>query len=147
MFLKFNTLEVLESENLNFLPFIKPFKRPPELQDLKVMYLNGKYTDLNILCWSIIYFEDNIMILNIRFDNSEQPAYGTSLSLDQNPNLSLVYVFKIVYDCLQNKDTGILKAMGLAFIFVRAAQLWWLANSCDWCQNNAEITINYSDMI
>lgn len=63
------------------------------------------------------------MILNIRFDNSEHPAYRTSLSLDQNPNLSSVYLFKTVYDCLQNKDTGILKAMGLTLIFVRATQL------------------------
>lgn len=48
------------------------------------------------------------MILNIRFCNSEQPAYRTSLSLDQNPNLSLVYLFSTVDDCLQNKDTEIL---------------------------------------
>lgn len=72
-----------------------------------------------------------MIILNIRFGNSEQLAYRTSLSLGQNPNLSLVYLLKTVYDCLQSKDTGILTATGLTLIFVRAAQLGQLANSCD----------------
>lgn len=46
---------------------------------------------------------------------TEQPPYKTSLSLDQNPNLLLVYVFRIyVYDCLQNQDTGILQVMSLS---------------------------------
>lgn len=46
---------------------------------------------------------------------TEQPAYKTSLSLDQNPNLLLVNVFRIyVYDCLQNQDTGILQVMSLS---------------------------------
>lgn len=83
------------------------------------------------------------MILNIRFDNSEQPAYRTPLSLGQNPNLSLVYILETVYDCLQNKDTRILTAMGLSFLLelhncddlqtvvtdVRIMQKSWSTNS------------------
>lgn len=77
--------------------------------------------------WSIVYFQGSTVNLNVRFSNWITSIRDSCFSsLHQKQSYSLVYLLKIVYDCLKMKIPGLIPVLCYSSIIVLTCKWLWL---------------------